>query len=347
MPTSSGSDKVVLALTLGDPGGVGPEVALKAVCSGQWPRRLALVLVGDPMVLRDHAKRLALPCPPEISLPLSSGDSLPPAAIWNPLRTSLRWHMGRTNRFHGRAAAAWVAAAVRGCLEGWFDGMVTAPLCKQSLAAAGFSHPGHTEYLAELTNVRRYAMMLIGGRLRVVLATRHLPLRSVAGALTRSAVVDAGMLAARALPWLDGPRARLRPLAVCALNPHAGEGGVLGNEEQRVIQPAVTCLRRQGVDARGPLSADAVFFHARRGDYGAVVAMYHDQGLGPLKTIAFDSGVNLTLGLPLVRTSPDHGTAFDIAGTGLADAGSMRAAVKLAWKLARRPNPWAGAGRRA
>jgi 4-hydroxythreonine-4-phosphate dehydrogenase len=215
--------------------------------------------------------------------------------------------------------------------------MVTAPICKEGLKKAGFSMPGHTEYLAECCGTSRFAMMLIGGPLRVLLVTRHLPLRRVADAVTRENVRGAIAIAAEALPWLGCSKGRI---GVCGLNPHAGDGGAIGDEEQRIIRPAVMAMRRRGIPAEGPVPPDVMFYQALHGQYDVVVAMYHDQGLGPLKMLAFESGVNVTLGLPMVRTSPDHGTAFDIAGTCRADATSMSAALKLAGKLSARTNPW-------
>ena len=181
-------------------------------------------------------------------------------------------------------------------------------------------------------------MMLFGDRIRVVLATRHLPLRKVAAALTVDTVVEAVEMLARALPWLGFRRARI---GVCALNPHAGDGGALGDEEQTVIAPALARCRRRGWNVRGPVPADVIFHQHLAGQYDAVVAMYHDQGLGPLKMLSFENGVNLTLGLPIVRTSPDHGTAFDLAGKGRANPASMAAALAWAARLAARKNPWA------
>ena len=179
--------------------------------------------------------------------------------------------------------------------------------------------------------------MLLGGRLRVVLATRHVPLQRVPGLLDRASLVSTLVLTAEALDWLGCARSRV---AVCGLNPHAGEGGMLGDEEKRVIAPAIAAVRRKGFDVTGPLPGDTVFHQAAQGRFEAVVAMYHDQGLAPLKLEAFETGVNLTLGLPWVRTSPDHGTAFDLAGRGRADARSMQAAARMAVHLARRPRSW-------
>lgn len=336
------SRPVVLCLTLGDVGGIGPEVVLKAVHRFPWPRRLRFVIVGSIPILRTESRKLHLPD----HAPWTPGSVLPSerAVVWDPGPfTGIRHKPGLVQESASRAAVAWIAAAAGSCMAGCCDGMVTAPICKEGLGMAGIGVPGHTELLAELTGADRYAMMLVGGGLRVVLATRHIALRDVPRSLTMASIVSAGELAALALPWLGVARSTL---AVCGLNPHAGDGGVLGGEEKTVIMPAVRALRKKGLKVVGPLAADTVFHAAIRGKYGAVLAMYHDQGLGPLKTVAFDSGVNVTLGLPIVRTSPDHGTAFDIAGKGVANPESMVNAIELAYRLAIKPNPWTKPGRR-
>jgi len=332
-----------IAITLGDPGGIGPEVALKAVVGRRWPAAVRFVLVGNRALAARQAADLRLPCPPAWQPESASqaGRMPGPVVVWDPAggaAAALRgWRPGAIGKTQGRAAAQWIRAAAHGCRGGLFAAMVTGPICKQSLRLAGLSYPGHTEFLAALTGTRRFAMMLLGGPLRVVLVTRHLPLASVPGALSRVAIAEAVRLAAQALPWLG---TRQRTIGVCALNPHAGDGGVLGTEERTLIGPALRALRRAGLDVAGPVPGDAIFHQAVRGRYGAVVAMYHDQGLGPLKMLAFEEGVNLTLGLPIVRTSPDHGTAFDLAGKGRANPGSMAAAIRLAIRLAGRLNPW-------
>lgn len=337
------SRPVVLCLTLGDVGGIGPEVVLKTVFRFPWPHRLRFVIVGSAPVLREESRRLHLPDP--VSWTPGSVLSAERVVAWDPGPfAGIRHKPGTIQESAARAAVAWVAAAAGSCTAGCCDGMVTAPICKEGLGRAGIKAPGHTELLAELTGTNKYAMMLVGGSLRVVLATRHIALRDVPSNLSIESIVSAGELAAAALPWLGAGRTTL---AVCGLNPHAGDGGVLGGEEKDVIKPAIRVLRRKGLVVAGPVPADTVFHEAIRGDYGAVLAMYHDQGLGPLKTIAFDSGVNITLGLPIVRTSPDHGTAFDIAGRGIANPQSMVNAVRLAYRLATRKNPWAQAGRAA
>ena len=245
---------------------------------------------------------------------------------------------GRVRADAARAAYAYILAATAAALNRRLDAIVTAPISKEAFHLAGIREPGHTELLARLTGTRRYAMMLFGDQIRVVLATRHLPLRKVADALTADAVVEAIELLARALPWMGFPRARI---GVCGLNPHAGDGGALGDEEQTVIAPALARCRKRGWNVSGPIPADAIFHQHLAGKYDAVVAMYHDQGLAPMKMLSFDSGVNLTLGLPIVRTSPDHGTAFDLAGKNKANPASMRAALDWAARLATRNNPWA------
>jgi 4-hydroxythreonine-4-phosphate dehydrogenase len=330
-----------IAITLGDPGGIGPEVALKALYKNPWPVTLRFVLIGSRTILRRQAAQLHLPLPPVWQL-ADGKNNAARIVNWEPEQDLVtlkeEFKPGVTGKTQGQAAALWIKAAVNGCMTGRFDALVTGPICKQSLRLAGLPFPGHTEFLASLTGTRSFAMMLLGGPLRVVLVTRHLPLAKVPGAVSRAAIQEAALLAAQALPWLG---VKQKTVGVCALNPHAGDNGILGREEITTIRPALRALRRRGLDVEGPVPGDVIFHQALQGRYGAVVAMYHDQGLGPLKMIAFEEGVNLTLGLPIVRTSPDHGTAFDIAGKGMAHAGSMAAAIRLAARLACRKNPWA------
>src|SRR5207245_279127 len=236
------------------------------------------------------------------------------------------------------AALSWLTDGAQRCLRRELDALVTAPVNKESIIRAGQPFIGQTEFLSKLAGTDRTAMMLLGEDdrhrwLRVALATTHVPLKCVADALSRDKIELVIDLAAQSCRDLGLPRARI---AVCGLNPHAGEGGQLGTEEQTIIGPAVFAAQRRQIDVHGPLSADALFYHAYRGDYDAVIAMYHDQGLVPLKMIGFETGVNWTLGLPFIRTSPDHGTAYDIAGQGRADPSSMREAIRLAKQLARK-----------
>jgi 4-hydroxythreonine-4-phosphate dehydrogenase len=327
----------IVGITLGDINGIGPEVALKAVARIRAPAHVRFVFIGDTQVLSAQARALGLPAP----APWNPRVERAPGrrvTVWNPTPSmTLRWTPGRQVPEASAAGAVWIRAAARAALQGQLHAVVTAPISKEGFQRAGIRVPGHTEYLARLTGTRRYAMMLFGGALRVVVVTRHIPLAAVPRALTGRAIFDAIDLTARALRWLGLRRARI---AVCGLNPHAGEGGEIGREEITVIRPAVQRARRKGFDAVGPLPADTVFHQAARGDYDAVVAMYHDQGLAPLKLLAFDEGVNLTIGLPIVRTSPDHGTAFDIAGKNRANPSSMGEAMRWAVFLSGRKNPW-------
>jgi len=336
---------VVLGLTLGDPAGIGPEVAVKAALGQRWPRSLRLVLIGSASLIRDECRRQKLPIPAAYDA-LAAGPAAP-VSFWDPTPgPSTAVAPGRCTARGARQAVGWIEAAVRACQVGVLDGLVTGPINKEGLKRAGVPFPGHTEMLAALTGTRRFAMLLVGGPLRVVLATRHIPLAQVAARVDAAAIVEAATLMAQALPWLGVPKGTI---GVCALNPHGGDGGSLGGEERRVILPALRALRRRGVPVEGPVPADVIFHRALRGHYAAVLALYHDQGLGPLKMLAFESGVNITLGLPIVRTSPDHGTAYDIAGRGTANPASFVEAIRLAADLAARPNPWrrAAAGSRA
>lgn len=316
-----------LVIACGDFAGIGPEVSLRAVARASLREsHRRFVLVGD----RNHVLHtrnclgLDLPIGPEHAVQLLDPRSEPLPAQLAP-----------GGAVSALAALDYLRRAAEGCRSGEFAALITAPVSKEAILRAGVRFVGQTEFLAELAGGPEVSMMLLGddpgGRwLRVVLATTHLPLRLVPDALTVPVIERAIRNAAEACRLLRLPRARV---AVCGLNPHAGEGGLLGDEDVRVIAPAVAATRARGIDVTGPLSGDTVFHQAWRGDYDVVVAMYHDQGLAPLKLVAFDRGVNWTLGLPFVRTSPDHGTAFDIAGRGVADASSMDAAVRLAIQL--------------
>ncbi|MFQ5667542.1 MAG: 4-hydroxythreonine-4-phosphate dehydrogenase PdxA [Candidatus Binatia bacterium] len=328
--------RVRLAVSMGDPGGIGPEVALKALASRTLLQQVDPVLVGDAGVWRDAARRLGL------SLAFAENGQRKRA---HAVALAVTSELPRRARVPGlprtAAAAAAAGAAAYAAICGAFrlvqDGaaaaLVTAPISKAHLVAAGHDFPGHTELLAQLSHSTPVRMMMVGSRLRVVLVTTHVALADVPRQLSRAGVFQTIGLTARALRGNFGiPAPRI---AVTGLNPHAGEHGLFGSEEARVIRPAVQLARRRGVDVHGPVAADSLFPLAAAGTYDAVVCMYHDQGLAPFKLLHFADGVNLTLGLPFVRTSPDHGTAFDIAGTGHAAATSMRAALQLAARLAR------------
>jgi 4-hydroxythreonine-4-phosphate dehydrogenase len=321
-----------IGITMGDPTGIGPEVVLKALAARGVRAGLTPLLVGDRGVFETTARRLRLALR---FTDASVGAAVPRGTLAvhavSPLRTA-QYRPGRPTRAGGRAAYAAILEAVRLVQSGAADALVTAPICKANLAAVGATATGHTELLAALTRARHVRMMMVGPRLRVALVTTHLALSAVPRALTRPGVRDTITVADAALRTHFGLR---RPrLAVTGLNPHAGEGGLFGHEDRRIIAPAVRAARRRGIDARGPLAADSVFPHAAAGAFDAVVCMYHDQGLAPFKLLHFADGVNFTAGLPFVRTSPDHGTAHDIAGRGVADPSSMIAALRLAAELA-------------
>jgi 4-hydroxythreonine-4-phosphate dehydrogenase len=282
-----------VGITVGDPAGIGPEIAAKAA--------------ADPRVLEA--------CVPVLFAP-------PADRIFEP---------GRLSASAGRASYDLILAAVDAATRGEIDAVATAPINKEAFAAAGVPWRGHTELLAHLTGAPRVALMFYADVLRVVLATVHIPLAMVPASLTQAVMEETIDLAARELPRFGFPAARI---AVAGLNPHAGEHGLMGLEEDAAIVPAIESCRRRGIDVAGPFPADTVFVRATRGDFDAVIACYHDQGLIPVKLLAFGRAVNVTLGLPIIRTSVDHGTAFDIAGRGIADPSSMIHAVLLAAQLA-------------
>ena len=285
-----------IGITAGDPAGIGPEIAVK--------------VAEDPEIR-------AL-CEPIVYGPSKAPD----IAAFEP---------GRISAAAGRAAYEAVVQAVADAQSGAIDAIATAPINKEAFAAAGIPWPGHTDLLAHLTGARRVAMMFYADALRVVLATVHVPLRDVPSVLTQARLEDTIELTAAELPRFGHPSPRL---AVAGLNPHAGEHGLMGHEEEDVIGPAVAACAGRGINVRGPFPADTLFNRAMKGEFDAVVACYHDQGLIPVKLVAFGRAVNVTLGLPIIRTSVDHGTAFDIAGRGLADPSSLNEAVRLAARLA-------------
>ncbi len=327
-----GQNQSTIGITLGDVTGIGPEVALKALAAEPPDECTCYVLIGDAEFVRREVSSLGLKLPLEDDHGQKTpGRILLANAVSEPLPRQLA--SGATEA--ARVAYNWVKAGAERCLRHELDAMVTAPVNKEAIVRAGIPFVGQTELLSHLAGTEETAMMLLGqddrGRwLRVALATTHLPLKSVPSQLSKAQVEKVIALAAGACRSLRLPRARV---AVCGLNPHAGEGGHMGTEEQEVIGPAVKAARANGIDVIGPLSADALFYYAFRGDYDAVVAMYHDQGLAPLKMVAFEQGVNWTLGLPFIRTSPDHGTAYDIAGQNKANPSSMLVALRLARQL--------------
>jgi 4-hydroxythreonine-4-phosphate dehydrogenase len=324
-----------IALTSGEPAGIGPELCL-ALAATELP--CELVCLGDRTLLEERARALRLP----VSLrayeraadPQRAGRAAHAAGelLIAHLPLAATSVAGRPDPANARYVLGLLDRAVAGALAGEFDALVTAPVHKGVINDAGIAFTGHTEYLQQSTHSERAVMMLTSGALRVALATTHLPLRAVSDAISADLLCEVAGILARELSSRFGvPSPRI---AVCGLNPHAGEGGHLGDEEVRLIGPAVARMRAAGIRASGPLPADTVFVPQVLAGFDAVLAMYHDQGLPVIKHAGFESAVNVTLGLPLIRTSPDHGTAFDLAGTGRADASSLVAAVRLASSLA-------------
>lgn len=312
-----------IGITLGDINGIGPEVTLKAVTEGKWAHDVEFMLYGPVSAIKMLAREMKLELPEYVHL--------------RDVGVEVTWNIGEIAVDASCAADAAIRRVVEGCLSGDLDAMVTAPICKEGFHKAGIDVPGHTELLAELTGTSNFGMMLIGGGLRVMLVTRHLPISEVPGALTKETIQEHIELTGKALKLFglkDGK------IGVCGLNPHAGDGGILGREEIELINPAIQAARENGLNVSDAVPADTIFYEALRGDYAAVVAMYHDQGLAPLKMIGFDEGINVTLGLPIIRTSPDHGTAFGIAGKNKASPKSMMCAIELAIEMASNPNPW-------
>jgi 4-hydroxythreonine-4-phosphate dehydrogenase len=319
-----------LAISLGDPAGIGPEIVARALACRDVRQ---VVVYGDAGVLARAAATAGVAPPPAEHVRsvtrLAAGDVTP----------------GRPDARSGLAQVEYLRAATEAVLRGEHAGLVTAPISKEWAGRAGFGFPGHTEYLAEAAGVTDYAMMLAGPRLRVTLATTHVALRDVPGALSAGGIAATIRLTARSLR--EGFGIAVPRVAVAGLNPHAGEAGRFGDEEARLVVPAIeearARLAAEGLAAQvsGPHVPDVVYRQAAGGDFDAVVSLYHDQGLIPVKLLHFDEAVNVTLGLPFVRTSPDHGTAYDIAGTGRARADSFLAALDLAELLirTRRPAP--------
>jgi 4-hydroxythreonine-4-phosphate dehydrogenase len=324
--------KPVIAVTMGDPTGVGPEIVAKSLAREDVQQSVAALVVGDPDRLREGA-RLAKAAVEVRAVDRAADARYEPGVIdclaVGELPAGLPF--GKLSPAAGAAAYRYVAAAVKLALAGEAHAICTAPLNKEALHAAGHRYPGHTELLAELTNTREVSMLLMAPRLRVIHVTTHI------GLLDAVEKIEPGLVErtiARGHALLQKAGIASPRICVCGINPHAGENGLFGRgEEAQKIQPAVDACRARGWDVQGPLPADTLFFRATRGDFDLVVAMYHDQGHGPVKVLGLDAGVNVTVGLPFVRTSVDHGTAFDIAGKGIADERSLVEALRQAVEL--------------
>lgn len=324
-----------LALTGGDPAGIGPDIAILAWLRRRETRVPSFYLLSDPSFIASRAKRLGIQAPIAEVTAGTALDAFEHSLPVVPLNATFRDAPGQPDSGQATAVIESIdraVADVQACLAA---AVVTGPIAKKTLYDAGFSFPGHTEYLAHLADAPRPVMMIAGPSLRTIPVTIHEPLAAVPVLLKVDLIVETVRVADRDLRRRFGIR---KPrLAVAGLNPHAGEGGTIGRQEQTIIGPAIEILRSEGIDASGPYPADTMFHAEARKRYDAAVCMYHDQALIPAKTLAFDKAVNVTLGLPFVRTSPDHGTAFDIAGTGKARPDSLIAALKLADKMSRRP----------
>jgi 4-hydroxythreonine-4-phosphate dehydrogenase len=326
------SVRPIVAITMGDPAGVGPEVTVKALTRGEVWACCRPLVVGDARVLRQAAALLETP----LLRPVAGADE----ARFDPTEPDVldlcnaspdAYEVGAVSALAGKASVEYVERATALAMAGEVDALATGPINKAALQAAGVPFIGHTELIASLTGEERVTTMLATEGLRVVHVTRHVPLREVASHVTRATVLETVRLTDAGLRAMGIERPRL---AVAALNPHGGDGGLLGHEEIDEIGPAVGAAQAEGIAAHGPIPADSVFFRSIRGEFDAVVAMYHDQGHIPIKTHGFERSVTVTLGLPIVRTSVDHGTAFDIAWQGVASEESMVEAIRLAARMA-------------
>jgi 4-hydroxythreonine-4-phosphate dehydrogenase len=323
-----------IAITMGEPAGIGPEVIVKSLADPVLRHKAHFIVYGmnellhyaadiaefDVFWWRDQFNGRLRNYPHDVVVVDYDQYSMLGTAIRAP------------SKMGGEASMRFCLDAIEAANRNLVDAVVTAPIAKESWKLAGYHYPGHTELFAQRTNTRRYNMMFTGGPLKVVLATVHMPLMGLWGKLNIGAVFQPIELLHEAMVnWFGVPKPRI---AVCGVNPHASENGLFGDEEERIISPAILMAKDQGIDVSGPYPPDTIFLRARDGHFDAVVAMYHDQGLIPVKILAFDQAVNITLGLPIIRTSPDHGTAFDIVGRNRANPGSMRAAIELAIDLA-------------
>jgi len=324
-----------IAVTMGDPAGIGPEVVLKAVAEEEIQRVCVPIIIGDAQLLAHTARKLDLQSGYDI---VRAGETFPELPV-----EPIIYHLDNINGViesgvesaaAGKAAGEYIEAAVELCAAGSVDAIATAPINKRSLFLGGYSFPGHTEFLAHLTGTEEFAMAFVAANLRIVLISTHVPLAEAIRMVQRDLIVRTVNLTNRELKRWGVERPRL---AVAALNPHGAEGGLFGMEETSEIAPAVeACRTVDDINVEGPYSADTVFLRASRGEFDAVIACYHDQAMIPVKCLSFGEAVNVTLGLPFIRTSVDHGTAFDIAGKGIAEHSSMVAAIKLAADLSSR-----------
>ena len=323
----------LLAISMGDAGGIGPEVTLKALARASVKRACRAVVIGDLGYLRELGRKFRIPVGLRRANALGriSGESI---YVYDVARLSGKPSVGEPSLRAGRAAGKALEQAVKLALLGEVEGIVTAPVSKESFAHAGYGMVGHTEILARLTGTRDYAMMLTNGSLRIVFATTHVPHSKAAGKLTRTGLLRKLRIAHKYLSLYMGVENGI--IGVACLNPHCGESGRLGREEREVIEPALGAAREEGICVEGPFAADSIYRPTIADGFDAIIAMYHDQGMIPLKLKGHGDVVNITLGIPVVRTSPGHGTAFDIAGTGKASARSLAGAILECVRIVKR-----------
>lgn len=321
-----------LAITMGDPAGIGPEIIIKALVHAKIRGSCRPIIVGDRTPLEEAIALLKLSVQLRVVQSPEEYRATPKGRTIEliDMGVAKKIRKGKPTAEGGKASVHYIQKAVELALDKHVDGIVTAPISKEAIHMAGFKWPGHTEMISELTHTRDYAMMFVGGPLRIILVTIHIPIKKVPSLISKDRVVKTLRLAKKACEMLGMKSPKI---AVAGLNPHAGEAGLFGDEEIREINPAVREALREGIPVAGPFPPDVIFHKAYRGEFDLVVCMYHDQGLIPLKMVAFDKGVNMTVGLPIIRTSPDHGTAYDIAWKGIANPSSMIEAIKLAAKL--------------
>lgn len=323
-------DRPLIAITMGDPAGIGPEIICKVFQSSNIRKMARPVVIGDLSVMGEIIKTLGYPLQLK---PIEKAEEISPSIgvieIFD-LKNVSKFEIGKPSAVSGKAVYEYIKKAVSLAMEKKIDAIVTAPINKETLKMAGLPYAGHTELLAELTGTKDFGMMLIGGPLRVILVTTHVALKEVPSLIKKDKVLKTIILANKAMIDLDIKEPRI---AVAGLNPHAGEGGIFGREDTEEILPAIEEARRKGINAVGPIPPDTLFHKAYKGEYDIVVSMYHDQGLIPLKMLSFGKAVNVTVGLPIIRTSVDHGTAYDITGKGIADPSSLIEALRLAVKL--------------
>ena len=327
--------KLLIGITMGDPCGIGPEIVLKALQSPAIRRIANYVIIGNRKVLDHTAKALKIPAIYQTISYLPKIENLKQPvsllSIGNFKSNLMKQH--RPTAEGGELSVQCVIRGINFAMSGHINALVTAPICKEAIHLGGYGYPGHTEMLHIFSGAERVVMLMAGGKLRVAFATTHIALKDVPQSITIEDILGTITITNSGLKQHFGiskPR-----IAVCGLNPHAGEEGIFGDEERKVIIPAIEKAKKKGIQCDGPVSADTVFYKALKGTYDVVVAIYHDQGAIPLKLHAFETGANITLGIPFVRTSPDHGTAYDIAGKGVANPRSMMEAIKMAVKMAK------------